>query len=102
MQVTKEMNAMFSTKKITMILKYIVSRFSIAAFVVIVGMVGMVGSAAAANRPKPIVISTDPIDDAVDVPINNTVTVNFSLPISCKSVNRTTVEIKSLRHVSVR
>ena len=62
MQVTKEMNVMFSTKKITTIVRNIVSRISLAALLVIVGMVGT----AAASRP--MVTSTDPADDAINVP----------------------------------
>src|SRR4029077_15289548 len=82
MQVNKEMNAMFSTKKITMMLKQIVSRMFIATFVVIIGMVG---TAAAA---RPAVISTSPTDGAIGVPVNTIVTVNFSEPMDCKSIKR--------------
>ena len=46
MQVTKEMSVMFSSKKITTIVKNIVSRISLAAFIVIVAMAGI----AAASR----------------------------------------------------
>ncbi|MFZ0679771.1 Ig-like domain-containing protein [Candidatus Binatus sp.] len=86
---------MFSTKKITMILKYIVSRISIAALVVIVGMAG---SAAASDKTKSIVVSTSPTDDAVDVPVNTTVTVNFSLPMDCSTINRNNFRLKDVRH----
>jgi hypothetical protein len=72
MQVTKEMSVMFSTKKITTIVRNIVSKISLAALLVIVGMVGT----AAASRP--MVTSTYPADDAINVPVNTTVTVNFS------------------------
>ena len=51
MQVTKEMNVMFSTKKITTIVKNIVSRISLAALLVIVGMVGT-GGGFTANRSR--------------------------------------------------
>src|ERR1700735_114507 len=94
MQADKELKVMFSTKEITTIVKYIVTRFALAAFVVVLGLAG---SAAASNRPKPTVISTDPADDATNVPVNTTVTVVFSLPIDCHSINRKTFEIKASR-----
>ncbi len=94
MQADKELKVMFSTKEITTIVKFIVTRFALAAFVVVLGLVG---SAAASNRPKPTVISTDPADDAINVPVTTTVTVNFSLPIDCHSINRQTFEIKASR-----
>src|SRR5271170_1181793 len=80
MQVDKELNAMFSSKEITTIAKYLATKFAIAALVVVLGMVG---SAAASTGPKPTVISSDPADDAINVPVNTTVTVNFSLPMDC-------------------
>ncbi len=83
---------MFSMKKTTMILKYIVSRISIAAFVVVVGMAG---TAAAA---RPIVTSTSPTDDAINVPVNTTVTVNFSEPMNCNTINRNNFRLKDVRH----
>src|SRR3984957_13020061 len=95
MQVTKEMNDMSSTKKISTIVKYIVSRFSIAALVVVLGMVG---SAAASGKPKSIVVSTSPTDDAVDVPDNTSVTVNLSLPMDCRTINRNNFRLKDVRH----
>jgi Ice-binding-like/Bacterial Ig-like domain len=95
MQVTKEMSVMFSTKKITTIIKNIVSRIPLAALLVILGMVG---TAAASGKPKSIVVSTFPTDDAVDVPINTTVTVNFSLPMDCKTINRNNFRLKDIRH----
>ena len=84
--------SMFSMKKTTMMLKYIVSRISIAAFVVIVGMAG---TAAAA---RPIVTSTSPADDAINVPINTTVTVNFSEPMDCNTINRNNFRLKDVRN----
>jgi Ice-binding-like/Bacterial Ig-like domain len=95
MQVTKEMNSMFSTKKISMILKYIVGRISIAALVVIVGMAG---SAAASSKPRPIVTSTNPADDAVNVPVNTSITVNFSEPMDCNTISISHFRLKDVRH----
>jgi Ice-binding-like/Bacterial Ig-like domain len=94
MQVAKEMIAMFSTKKIATIVKYIVTRFTLAACVVILGMAG---TATASRKPKPTVISSDPADDATNVPVNTAVTVNFSLPINCGTINRQTFELKDYR-----
>jgi hypothetical protein len=95
MQVTKEMSVMFSTKKITTIIKNIVSRIPLAALLVILGMVG---TAAASGKPKSIVISTYPTDDAIDVPVNTSVTINFSLPMDCKTINRNNFRLKDVRH----
>src|ERR1700722_14275276 len=96
MQVTKEMSAMFSTKKISMIVKYIISRIPLAALLVILGMLGT--AAAASGKPKSIVVSTFPTDDAVDVPVNTTVTVNFSLPMDCQTINSNNFRLKDVRH----
>jgi hypothetical protein len=95
MPVNKEVSAMFPTKKITMILKYIVSKMSVAAFVVVVGMVGT----AAASRP--MVTSTDPADDAVNVAVNTTVTVNFDVPMDCKTISTHTFRLKAVRHMPI-
>ena len=86
---------MFSSKKITTIIKNIVSRIPLAALLVILGMVG---TAAASGKPKSIVVSTFPTDDAVDVPVNTTVTVNFSLPMDCKTINKNNFRLKDIRH----
>ena len=90
MQVNKEMNAMFSTKKVTMIFKYIVSKISVAALVLVVGMAGV----AAAAGPRSTVISTYPTDDAINVPVSTSVTVNFSLPMDCKTLRKQTFRLK--------
>src|SRR5882762_9367942 len=94
-QVDKEMNVMFSTKKISTILKYIVSKISLAALLVVLGMVGT----AAASRP--MVLSTDPTDDAINVPVNTTVTVNFSVPMNCKTISTQTFRLKAIRHMPI-
>jgi hypothetical protein len=96
MQVNEEMNFMSSTKKGTMMLKCIVSRISIAALVVIVVMAG--SAAAASKGPRPMVISSNPADDAIDVPVNASVTVNFSLPMNCNSINKNTFRLKVVKH----
>jgi Ice-binding-like/Bacterial Ig-like domain len=99
MQMNKEMNVMLlSAKKGTTMLKYIVSRISVAAFVVILGMAG---SAAAGSNPRPVVTSTIPADNAIDVSVDTDVTVNFSMPIHCKNINADTFRLDSAKRVRI-
>jgi Ice-binding-like/Bacterial Ig-like domain len=98
MQANKEMNRMLSTKKATMIFKYIVSQISVAALVVIVAMAG---SAAANDNPRPIVTSTSPANGALDVPVNTTVTVNFSMPMKCNSINPNTFKLDAFKLIRI-
>ncbi|MGA6970408.1 MAG: Ig-like domain-containing protein, partial [Candidatus Binatus sp.] len=76
---------MSATKKTSMMLMRIVKKISVAALAIII----CAGAAAAANSssdvPKPVVISTDPVDGATDVSIYTSVTVNFSDPMDCNS-----------------
>ena len=77
-----------------MILKSIVNRVAIAA----IGDASYVraGSpaAAASRKPRPVVVSTNPVDGAVDVDVETSITVNFSLPMSCGSINKHTFRLK--------
>src|SRR5882757_941263 len=58
----------------------------------------MVGTAAAS---RPMVLSTDPTDDAINVPVNTTVTVNFSVPMNCKTISTQTFRLKAIRHMPI-
>src|SRR5579872_3783022 len=91
MQVAKEMNVMFATKKIMAIVRKLVTGLPLAALLVIVGMAG---TAAA----RPVVVSSNPADDAVNVPINTAVTVNFDRPVKCKTINQSTFRLKVKRN----
>ena len=94
MQVKKELNVMLSTKKSTMMLKYIVSAISVAAFLVIAGMAA---PAAAANNPRPMVMFSNPLNNAMDVSVDTIVTVFFSIPIDCKNINADTFRLDALK-----
>jgi len=89
---------MLSTKKSTMMLKHMVSGISVAAFLVIVAIAG---PAAAANNPRPKVISSSPLDNAMNVSVDTAVTVFFSIPIDCKNINRDTFRLDALKRVRI-
>ncbi len=76
-----------------MILKYLVNRVSIAALVMILCVAGS-SAAAASSKPRPVVLSTNPLNGAVDVDVQTSITVNFSLPMKCGSINKHTFRLK--------
>ena len=90
---------MLSTKKATMIFKYIVSQISVALLVVVVAMAG---AAVANDNPRPTVVSTSPINGAQGVSVNTTVTVNFSMPMKCNTLNPNTFKLNALQADSHR
>jgi Ice-binding-like/Bacterial Ig-like domain len=47
-------------------------------------------------KPRPMVVSTNPFDGAVDVDLLTSITVNFSMPMSCGSVNKHTFRVKPI------
>ncbi len=98
MQANKEMNRILSTEKATMMFKCIVSQISVAALVVIVAMAG---SAAANDNPRPIVTSTSPVNGAQDVSVNARVTVNFSMPMKCNSLNPNTFKLHAYKLIHI-
>ena len=101
MQVNEEMNFMSSTKKGTMMLKYIVSRISVAALVVIVGMAGSAFASGKPRPPRPVLVYSNPADDAINVPVNTSINVNFSMPMDCDSIRKSTFLLKAFRHVRI-
>jgi len=60
------------------------------------------GSAAASSKKaRPVVLSTEPIGEAVGVPVETTVIVNFSLPMKCRSINRRTFQLDAVGRVHI-
>ena len=45
-------------------------------------------------KPRPVVVSTNPIDGAVDVDVQTSITVNFSVLMSCGSIDKHTFRVK--------
>ena len=70
-----------------------VNRVSIAALAIILCMAGS-SAAAASKKPRPVVLSTNPINGAVDVNVQTSITVNFSLPMKCGSIDKHTFRVK--------
>src|SRR5271154_1689053 len=98
------MNAMSSTNKIAMMLKYIVSSISTGALVVIIGLVAIAettGSAAAKDKPRPTVVSITPPDGDVEVPVVTSITVVFDTPMECKTIDLHTFRIEAVDLVRV-
>ena len=95
---------MSSTNKIAMMLKYIVSSISTAALVVIIGLVAIAattGSAAAKDKPRPTVVSIDPADGSLDVPVVTSITVIFDMPMDCKTLDLHTFRLEAVKLVRV-
>ncbi len=76
-----------------MVLKYIVNRVSIMALAMILCAVGS-SAAGRSDKPRPVVVSTNPSDGAVDVAVQTSITVNFSVPMDCRSINKSTFRLK--------
>ena len=95
---------MSSTNKIAIMLKYIVSSFSTAALVAIIGLVAIAattGVAAAKNKPRPTVVSITPPDGDIDVPVVTSVTVVFDMPMDCKTLDLHTFRLEAVKLVRV-
>ena len=95
---------MSSTNKIAMMLKYIVSSFSTAALVAIIGLVAIAattGSAAAKDKPRPTVVSITPPDGDIDVPVVTSITVVFDMPMDCKTLDLHTFRLEAVDLVRV-
>jgi hypothetical protein len=67
----------------------IVSRISVAAFVIFI-CAARAATAASSNQPRPVVVSTNPIDGALDVSVLTAVVVDFSEPMNCNSLTPNT------------
>ena len=76
-----------------MVLKYIVNRISLMALAMVLCVVGT-SAAGASKKPRPVVVSTNPSDGAVDVDVQTNITVNFSLPMNCGTINKSTFRLK--------
>src|SRR5260370_10122343 len=76
----------------TMVLKNIVNRVSIMALAMVLCAAGS-SAAAGSKNPRPVVVSTNPIDGAVNVDVRTKITVNFSLPMKCGSINEKTFSV---------
>jgi hypothetical protein len=95
---------MSSINKIAILLKYIVSSFSTAALVAIIGLVAIAattGAAAAKDKPRPTVVSITPPDGDLDVPVVTSITVVFDMPMDCKTVNTSTFRLDAVKLFSV-
>ena len=57
---------------------------------------GVLPAQAASKKPRPVVVSTNPIDGAADIDVQTSITVNFSLPMSCRSINKHTFRLKPI------
>jgi Ice-binding-like/Bacterial Ig-like domain len=93
---------MSSINKIAIVLKYIVSSFSTAALVAIIGLVAIAattGVAAAKNKPRPTVVSITPFDGDIDVPVVTSVTVVFDMPMDCKTLDLHTFRLEAVKLV---
>src|SRR5580658_207164 len=77
-----------------MILRHSVKIATIAALVMVLS--AGASPAAASGKPRPSVLSTNPLDGAIDVPVETSITVNFSLPMDCKSINKNTFWLKTV------
>src|ERR1700722_9369034 len=76
-----------------MVLKYLVNRVSIMALAMILCAVGS-SAAGASKKPRPVVVSTNPFDGAVEVDVRTSVSVNFSLPMKCETINKHTFRLR--------
>ena len=68
----------------------------VAASMVILLCAGVLPAEAASKKPRPVVVSTNPIDGAADIDVQTSITVNFSLPMSCRSINKHTFRLKPI------
>src|SRR5260370_18986619 len=77
----------------TMVLKNIVNRVSIMALAIVLCAAGS-SAAAGSKKPRPVVVSTNPIDGAVDVDVQTKITVNLSVAMKCGSINEKTFSVR--------
>src|ERR1700722_3985549 len=76
-----------------MVLKNIINRVSIMALAMILFAVGS-SAAGGSKKPRPVVVSTRPIDGAADVDVRTSITVTFSIPMNCGTINKRTFRLK--------
>ncbi len=83
------------------ILNRTINQVSVAVLMMIV-CAGSLPAAASSRQLRPVVVSTNPNDGAMNVPVDTAVTVNFSEPMKCLSLNRHTFRLKAVNSTHIK